>query len=386
MSKQHKPYYPLFLLFFITQWFFTGNARAQGNNQGVDSFKHSFTKELALRLHYGVVYAHTKQVKNTDGAHPRGFEIETAIQMLDRKNWDDYRCYPRMGLVFSYFNYNSQILGKSYSASYFLEPNYRLSTNTSFFLRGAVGLSYLTNPHDSLKNPTNQSYSLPVNAFLALGVGLNYNVNKHWALSVLASFQHNSNGGFDQPNHGINFPTASLGIKYNFDGNALPAYRKTQMATSGSKKPTVDVGLYFTPKSGYSPTWAVQRKYVAGAYVQVSKQFNSLDAITAMVEVYNDNALASIKRNIGDNSTSVMAGFMLGHEFIFRHIIFSQQLGVYVFKNTRTFSQLYFQEFPAIYHRWGLRYKLNSHLYAGFNLLARKQVADFIDVRLAYRF
>lgn len=384
MSKHRKPYIWLFLLFFLMQVFFTVNASAQGNNQGVDSF-HFFTKELALRLHYGAVYAHTKEVKNTDGAHPRGVEIETAIQLFDKKNWDYYRCYPRMGLVFSYFDYNSQILGKSYSASYFLEPNYRIATNTSFFVRVAVGLSYLTNPHDSLKNPTNQSYSLPLNAFLALGVGLNYNVNKHWALSMLASFQHNSNGGFQLPNHGINFPTASLGVKYNFRGNALPVYHKNALAASFNKKPSVDVGLYYTPKSGYGPSWAVQRKYVAGAYVQVSKQVNSLDAITAMVEVYNDDALASIKRNIGDNSTSVMAGFMLGHEFIFRHIIFSQQLGVYVFKNTHTFSQLYFQEFPGIYHRWGLRYKLNSHVYAGFNLLARKQVADFIDVRIAYR-
>ena len=30
----------------------------------------------ALRLNYGVVYAHSKFVENTAGAHPRGFDFE----------------------------------------------------------------------------------------------------------------------------------------------------------------------------------------------------------------------------------------------------------------------------------------------------------------------
>jgi hypothetical protein len=144
--------------------------------------------------------------------------------------------------------------------------------------------------------------------------------------------------------------------------------------------------MYYSPKSGYNNNWVSLRKYLAGAYVQVSKQITSLDAITAMVEVYDDGALASIKRLIGDNSTSVMAGFMLGHEFIFRRIYFSQQLGLYLYKNTATFSKLYMQAFPEVYHRWGLRYKLNEHLYVGFNMLAHNQVADFIDARLVWRF
>jgi hypothetical protein len=87
-----------------------------------------------------------------------------------------------------------------------------------------------------------------------------------------------------------------------------------------------------------------------------------------------------------DNTSSNLVGLMIGHEFIFRRILFSQQLGYYLFKDTKTFSALYQQAFPSLYHRWGLRYKLNAHWFAGFNMLAHNQVADFIDLRLNYRF
>ena len=381
MAKTPAPLKNILLAFFLCLLGKGTYAQATGGTAALSS------TEIDLRLHYGFVYVHTPLVADTRGADPRGFDIDISKQITDEKIWDNYRCYPRTGLMFSYFDYNTKILGKSYSASYFIEPQYRVGNNGSFFIRGAVGLSYLTNPHDSIKNPTNQSYSLPVNVFLTLGVGLNYRLTSHWALSFMASFQHNSNGGFELPNHGLNFPTASLGVKYNLTNNYLPQYTKPPSQHISSKsKPTVDVGLYYSPKSGYKYAWVSQRKYLAGAYVQVSKQVTSLDAITAMVEVYDDGALASIKRIIGDNSTSVMAGFMLGHEFIFKRIFFSQQLGVYLYKDTRTFSKLYMQAFPEVYHRWGLRYKLNEHLYFGFNMLAHNQVADFIDARLVWRF
>jgi len=341
---------------------------------------------FALRLHYGVIYAHTKYVENTAGAHPRGFEFEVSKQHTDKALWEYYRCYPRMGLLFSYYDFNTPILGKSFSASYFIEPNYRLGNRASFFIRAAAGLSYLTNPHDSIKNPANQSYSLPVNAFLSLGAGFNYNIAPHLALSVMASFQHNSNGGFQLPNHGVNYPTASLGIRYSVNSNAYPVYPKEQVHNYSNSKIQYDAGMYYSPKSGYKYAWVSQRKYLLGGFVQASKRVNTLDAVTVSLEAYHDEGLASIKKIIGDKTPSNLVGLMVGHEFIFRRILFSTQLGYYIYKDTKTFSQLYAQEFPALYHRWGLRYKLNTHWYAGFNMLVHKQVADFIDVRLQYRF
>ncbi len=118
------------------------------------------------------------------------FELEIAKQFSDEKNFQRFRCYPRTGLLLSYINYDKFFLGSSYSASYFLQPIYRLGNRWSASLRGIVGLSYLTNPYDSVTNKQNQSYSGHINAFLQLGAGFSYNVSNRISISTAANFFH----------------------------------------------------------------------------------------------------------------------------------------------------------------------------------------------------
>jgi hypothetical protein len=343
-------------------------------------------RDYTLRLHYGVIYAHSIHIQNTAGAHPRGFEFEFAKRVVDEKTKNYYSCFPRTGFTFSYFDFNTKILGKAYSLSYFLEPNYRLGRNCDFFIKAGAGLSYLTNPHDSIKNPANQTYSLPVNFFMCLGAGLNFKVDKHISFGVMASFQHNSNGGFAQPNRGINYPSASIAIKYNPVDNSTPLYKRTRDTSWKARRFNYDLSFLYSPKEGYNQNWKSERKFVVGINPEITWRVSTIDAVTAAAEVYYDEGLKSIKYNLGDSSSNTFAGILLGHEFLFRKIIFSQQLGFYFVKHTDVYTHLYSQPFPTIYHRWGLRYKLNPHWYIGFNMLVHNQVADFIDGRITYRF
>lgn len=372
-------------MIFVTAIFiFSFPATAQ-NDSGV--IKKIIQRDYTFRLHYGVIYAHSIHIQNTAGAHPRGFEFEFAKRSVDEHTKNYYGCFPRTGFTFSYFDFNTKILGKAYSVSYFLEPDYRLGNNVDFFIKGAAGLSYLTNPHDSLKNPANQTYSLPVNFFMCLGSGINFKINPHISFGLMASFQHNSNGGFEQPNRGINYPSASISMKYNPVNNITPLYKKTKDTTWKSEKRVVfETSLFYSPKQGYNAHWKSERRFVVGINPQVAWRVGSIDALTAAAELYYDDGIKSIKYNLRDSSSNTFAGFMLGHEFLFRKIIFSQQLGFYLVKNTDIYTHLYLQPFPTLYHRWGLRYKLKPHWYIGFNMLVHDNVADFIDGRVTYRF
>lgn len=209
--------------FFIVISTFSFSAIAQ---DGSDTLRTDIQRDYSFRLLYGVIYAHSIHIQNTAGAHPRGAEFEFAKRSVDAKTKNYYGCFARTGFMFSYFDFNTRILGKSYSASYFLEPNYRLGNNVDFFIKAAAGLSYLTNPYDSIKNPANHTYSLPVNFFMCLGTGLDFKINRHISFNLMASFEHNSNGGFEQPNRGINYPCASVAIKYNPVDNTTPLYKK----------------------------------------------------------------------------------------------------------------------------------------------------------------
>ena len=383
LSYNRIKYYSSLLLITTIALFIADNANAQE-----DSLPHLLAKQRSytLNLHYGSIYAHSIDIKNTAGARPRGFSFEIANRAVDTATWNRYGCYPTSGIMFSYVDLNTPILGSSYTAAYIFEPTFRLNNRMDLFIKTRIGLSYLTTPHDSIKNQTNNTYSTYVNFFTALGVGVTYNLNKHYSAVFAANFFHNSNGGFREPNRGLNYPNISAGIRYSVESNVSPKFRRIKDTTWKADKWNYDAFVYYSPKEGYDTEWQRERKYLLGAGFQTSYRVSGINAITGSAEVYYDDAIGSIKKNLGDNSSNVFVGAMIGNEFIFRKIMFSQQLGFYLYKNTDSYTDIYLQPFGLIYHRWGLRYRLQQHWYIGFNFLVHGHVADFIDGRLVYRF
>lgn len=369
------------LIIIIFSFSFTCEAQADSSTQ-----KLAKQRSYTFNLHYGGVYAHSIDIKNTAGARPRGFSFEIAKRSVDTSTWNKYGCYPTSGLMLSSLDLDTRILGSSYTAAYIFEPTFRLNNKMDFFIKTRIGLSYMTNPHDSLKNPTNNTYSTKLNFFTAAGVGVTYKFNNHYSAVFAGNFFHNSNGGFEQPNRGFNYPNVSVGLRYSVEGNTTPNYKRIKDTSWRNDRLHFDALVYYSPKLGYNKDWTHKQKYVFGVGFQTSYRVSGINALTASTEIYYDDAIGSIKKNLGDGSSNVYAGIMIGNEFIFRRIIFSQQLGFYLRKNTASYTDIYMQPFSVLYHRWGLRYRLQHHWYFGFNFLVHGHVADFIDGRLIYRF
>ena len=345
---------------------------------------------LAVRFHSGSIFAHNTYVQNTKGIHPTGFEFEYSHLQSDSATVTNFKCYPRSGFSFTYVDFNSDLLGRSYSAAYFLEPNYRLGNKLKLNGRASSGFSYLTNPFDSIKNPQNRTYSGHINIFLQLGLGLSYPLNNQIDLYAMGNFFHNSNGGLLLPNAGINYLNASIGLKYYSQSARLPVYDK-ERDTSWKHQPVhIDVSWYYSPKGGYNRTamsFAPARKFVLGASVQFSKQVSRIDAITGTTEIYYDDALRSIKHIFRqDSSSNILVGVLVGHQFLLNRFIFSQELGVYVFKETKRYNETYQDLFHTLYERWGISYSIRKRWSVGINILTHAQIADFIDGRVIYRF
>lgn len=343
---------------------------------------------LAARVHDGFIFAHNVHVQDTKGTHPDGFELEYSHLHTDVATAEKFKCFPRNGFSFTYINFNKTLLGRGYSLNYFLEPNYRLGNRLTLMLRGSVGLSYLTNPFDSIKNPTNQSYSGHINSLLQLNLGLKYPLTHHFALYASGNFFHNSNGDFKQPNSGVNYINASIGLQYYAYSTRLPAYKKQTDTSWRHHGFHYDAALYYSPKEGYNADSVLQKKFLMGTSFQMLKQVSVMDVVTAGAEVYYDGALRSVKRTfIFDSSSNILAGVLVGHQFLLNHFIFSQEFGFYVSKHTKLYDEVYrdHKVYHTTYQRWGVYYNLNKHWMAGINLLAHYQVADFVDARIIWR-
>ncbi len=333
---------------------------------------------IGLGLQHGFIFAHSQAVQNTRGAHPTGVEAILSWQRNDAAVWSLCNCYPRKGLLLAYYDYDTWILGKSLTAAYFLEPAYRLSNRLFFSFKGAAGLSYLTNPFDSIRNPTNQSYSTHSSAYLALGLGLWYRVGNRWWLNTSVNYQHESNGGRKQPNKGINWPTAGFAVSYQ--KNTRPYYRGTRAHEKYwiHNSPRWDVGIFGIARKALDESGHSRRLPLVGLVLQGSKQVGRINALTLGAEVYRDEELDSKLKRDSINASPVKVGISVGHEFLLGRFLFSQRLGVYVFDQTPYYD--------LIYHRWGLHYRISRHWGIGFNLQAHRHVADFVDLRLTYSF
>ncbi len=211
----------------------------------------SLYRGVQAQLHYGFIFAHSEAVQNTAGAHPRGVELETIQQRVDSAVWNICRCYPIKGWSLSYFDFNNSVLGRGLMGAYFLEPSYKIGKKGQFKFRGSVGLGYLTNPYHAQSNPSNMSYSTRLSGFLRLGVAVSYQVAPKWLLQMGAQYQHISNGGWKEPNKGINWPTASVGVTYFKSRFKLPVYKQPAYKSSQHKKPYFEAGLLLAAKQGY---------------------------------------------------------------------------------------------------------------------------------------
>ena len=332
---------------------------------------------VGMGVQHGFIFAHSEAVENTKGSRPTGIEGVLSWQRADSAAWSLCNCFPRKGLLLAYYHYDNRVLGKSITGAYFLEPTYRISKGSFFSFKGAAGISYLTNPFDSLRNPRNQSYSTHVSAYLLLGVGAWFRVGRQWWVNPSVNYQHESNGGLREPNKGINWPTAGIAVSYQPQAVAYYTGPRVKERTWNQRPLRWDATLFGIARRDLDERGQSRRLPLVGAGVQAAKQVGRISNITLGVEGYRDEELRLELRKDSIDAPPVKAGLQGGHEFILGRFLFSQQLGVYLYDKTPYFDRLY--------HRWGVQYRM-GRIGVGFNLKAHRQVADFADLRVSYSF
>lgn len=325
------------------------------------------------QLHYGSIFAHSEAVENTAGSRPFGIQVDAVWQKISQKVWDNCNCSPKTGISLSYYNYDNRYLGHSINAGYFLEPNFKLLKNWDVSLRGTFGLSYLTNPYDSIRNPNNQSYSLPMSVYLGVGIGNHFKITPQLKIGLYLNYQHISNGGLKDPNKGINWITTSLGLFYTPKLIEIPVRERKVFERN---KP-IQIEIFGFVSNKAARVGDKNRHFILGTGLQISKQVSRLSSLLVGSEICYDGATAQRMEydNIKGNAWSV--GLLAGHQFLLGKFTFSQQIGVYLYQNNPYFD--------AWYHRWGIMYCPSKKIGVGFNLKVHRHIANFGDVRISYR-
>lgn len=334
-------------------------------------------KVYAVSFQKGSVFIHKSVVAGAGNARPETIGLEYSTQRLDYNSYRICRAFLRTGLSLAYTDFHSPVVGKSLIGSLFLEPVYRIGNRFQFQFRCESGISYFSRPYNAVSNKSNQSYSTYLNTYLHISAGTGIRLSGRFTATVNGNIHHISNADFKQPNSGLNWMMLSGSLLYYPHSNRLPKYNYVPGHKIRSK-PMADAGIMFTPGQGYHHLWLTKRNYMLGLFGQVSCTVSKINALTGGAEMTYDRYREDSIAPLNNSRPALKAGLNLGNEFLLGKVIVSQQLGIYVTRHPAFYSTLY--------HRWGIRYRLGAHWYAGVCMKVHKEVADLIDIRMQYRF
>ncbi|GAB4396128.1 MAG: hypothetical protein OHK0053_09350 [Microscillaceae bacterium] len=326
-----------------------------------------------MRGHYGFIIPHSDAIRDVSFSHPRGLELEAAWHLIGEKSWKNFATYPRVGALVGWVDFdNREVLGQAFYLSAFFEPFVAVRQRFNFSFRMGAGLTYLNQVYDAETNPRNQFYSTPLSFILTANLMLNYRLSPALGLRLGGFYNHISNGGIQQPNKGINFPTLSLGLEYVWHPYDF------------SQKPKVDWRSLFPDRLRFKTAFfgtaktldenSPKRYAIVGLTGYASYVVGRLSALTGGAEWVSDFTLRERLRQAQDPAHPHRASLLLGHELLLGRFAFTQQWGMYVFR-------AHFGN-PLFYQRYGLEFSPHRRFFVGVNLKAHADVAEFLDFRI----
>lgn len=380
----------LYIIVFLILLFFLGISSAQEfsdsidvNQPAIDLIGEDVEKDVKLfslgfTYHYGFAIPHAKEVVNIKGTNPVGYELNFNWLLYTKETWDDCHCYPRLGLLLSYYDFDiTEIFGYGYVAGIHFTYFFGLPSTFNFIVHGKAGFSYLTKPYDKETHPKNMSYSTHLNYLLSAGAGLKFEISKKVEAQFLVSMNHNSNAALTEPNGGINYPALSLGLGYTFYPIEIKPRTHPDPYLTAEKKKRWDIGLFWGISSMPFPDPTQVPMF--GINVVRSWQVMRFGAVTAGAELeMNGRARLKVQRGVIDDVTPWRGSLQGGWEFLMGRTIFSIQLGFYVYRPHK--------EKDDIYQRYGLVHRVFDNFYMGINFKSYRNFADHLDLRLTYSF
>ncbi|MBL7848700.1 MAG: acyloxyacyl hydrolase [Cyclobacteriaceae bacterium] len=282
-----------------------------------------------------------------------------------------------MGLSFAYFNYqNPTVLGSSYNLIAYMEPLLTYRPRLNFRFRTGAGLTYLNQIYDADTNPTNLFFSSSLSGFLMVGFSAHYSWSPHWNTNLGLHYNHISNGGLQQPNKGMNFPTLNLGVEYNLNPVVLRP-RGEKAVVDRKVHPFIGgFGNLRTVES--TPAEPSTNRWQLGIYGGILKKFTTTNAWLIGTEFSYDGSIKEKGERNGEVVSPWLFSILGGHQFCFGRFGFSQQIGHYTYRDYAFRTD--------IFQRYAITYLIAMKVSVGISLKAHAQEAEQMDVRAAYVF
>jgi hypothetical protein len=298
---------------------------------------------------------------------------------------------------------NHQELGNIYGLTAGFRIVKELQHHFALTAEACLGAAYFDTPFDELHNFNNVAIGSDVTVQATADGGVIYIMGR-WSVLARMSILHCSNSHISLPNAGINLPMLSAGLRYSFS----PLKERLQQPEPlVDKKPKLNfrVALGLNEQGGTAgpvngPRYGV---FLAAAYIY--RHYTPVARWQMGLEGYYNqgNYIFITSQRYYHEKEKLRSSallYMLGHEYIFGHVSFVTQGGLYLY-NPLARDRYHDLAEPEVRDylrtlftaRLGLQYylfstfnKKHNNIFAGCYAKTNFGKADFIEFSLGYNF
>lgn len=362
------------------------------------------------KLHYELAESVGKAIANQPSFPAVKAAQLTEFSILRQCNgaerWHQYYHFPETGITFLFGTLgNQKVLGNVFAA--FSTINFEKKTNKKLVFQKKIGFgfAYFNQPYNIQTNRENIVVGSPVTAIASLVLGAKYKLSDYVSVSLGGAYFHFSNGHYQLPNLGLNSLNLRAGISYypfkkqkNFVAQPISQLNKKIQFNLKVGLGINERGGTLGPSNGpkypiYLASVFISKRYAPKANFQVGVEGN-----------YNTGAHDYIVSNdvfkVNEKQKSCTSIFFLGHEYLWKHLSFVLQGGVYLYnplynellKQQKTITTK--QHLKALFTtKFGFQYYLKdaykifkNQVYIGSYVKANLGQADYWENSLGFCF
>ena len=318
-------------------------------------------------------------------SHYQGYTLKFAKQSALDDAFASLYNFPKYGVGFYFGDFRNPNIGYPLAVFGWAEfplTSIREKQKFSFGYGGEWGMAWNFRPYNAENNPTHVFLGSRANYIVGVYICGDYHINRNFLVGAAGGFRHFSNGGWAQPNIGINMLTMSVSAKYQI--NSFPQNYKTA-----------------TPLPTYEPRWKWDVRIAAGRKqngletphfykellgVTLKRQVSYMHSIGGGLEttfLFGRKDDGTARTMLRDIVSPALVGCL--ERFLSRKLVMPLEVGVYLFpKNIESGEKF------RTYARIGAKYYLTPHFWTGITVKGHTNIthiiADCSEIGVGYTF
>ena len=312
----------------------------------------------------------------------QGYEIKVAISSNIATKYHSLYRYPKYGIGFYFGNFNNKNIGFPVAMFGWIEVPFthkRPKQKVSFGYGAEIGIAWNFNPYNADRNPTNVFLGSRENYILGAYFYSDFHINPHLVIGINAGLRHFSNGGWEQPNIGINILSGAVSLKYQINqplqlperlvvSKVKPCWKWGLKFGFGRKQNDIGTPFYHKVVIGGNILRQISNKYCIGIGLENTFSFGRKDNGT-------------IRTAWRDRVSPAAVGCW---EWILSSkVVIPMEIGIYLLPKNLVNGEKY-QTFARI----GIRYFIIPHFWIGGTAkghsIVTHTVADFSELGFGY--